>query len=173
MRPCPFVFCAGVAFLLMLPAGTPHAAEVSMANGAVKFQTPASWLDIMDTEGDPEARVFQVPDPSPSGKNNLARVTVTVARAADIKAYQQYMATAMAKATQLPGYQASTATHAPNEALYGARENGTEFSYVERYWFKAGHAIQLRCVRPTQSEAGASWTSAFDKGCEGLAKQLQ
>lgn len=169
----PFPACVALALCLLVPGHAPHAAEVSMANGAVKFQTPNDWLDIMDTAGDPEARVFQVPDPSPSGRNNLARVTVTVTRAADIKAYQAYMTTAMAKATQLPGYQASAAAHAPNQAMYGARENGTEFSYAERYWFKAGYAIQLRCVRPAQSDAGTQWTAAFDKGCSALASQLQ
>lgn len=48
----------------------------------------------METQGDPEARVFQVPDPSPTGKVSLARVTVTVTRVADISAFHQFMAEA-------------------------------------------------------------------------------
>lgn len=165
---------AAAAFLLALPGmGSALAAEVSMAGGAIRFHTPDNWQDIMQTEGDPEARVFQVPDPSPTGKNNLARVTVTVTQEPDVAAFNQYRAAADAKAKLLPGYQASGNPSAPNEVVYSANENGTAFRYVENYWFKPGRAIQLRCVRPAQSEAGSQWTTSFDQECRALAAQLK
>ncbi len=49
-------------------ASAAHATDVSMADGSVSFSTPDSWVGIMETQGDPEVRVFQVPDPSPTGK---------------------------------------------------------------------------------------------------------
>ena len=159
--------------LALLLAGTVHATNVSMAGGAITFHIPDSWQDIMQTEGDPEARVFQVPDPSPTGKNSLARVTVTVGQVPDIAGFNQYKDAAAERAKLLPAYRASSGTHDPNEVIYSARENGTEFSYVEHYWFKNGHAIQLRCVRPAQSEAGSKWTIEFDKGCSAIADQLK
>ena len=164
---------ATTTLLALLLAGTVHATNVSMAAGAVTFQTPDSWQDIMQTEGDPEARVFQVLDPSPSGKNNLARVTVTVTQTPDIAGFNLYKDAAAAKAKLLPAYRASAGTSDPNEVLYSARENGAEFNYVEHYWFKNGRAIQLRCVRPAQSESGSKWTLAFDKGCAAIANQLK
>jgi hypothetical protein len=165
---------AVAATLLALPAvGPALAGEVSMAGGAIRFHTPDSWQDIMHTEGDPEARVFQVPDPSPTGKNNLARVTVTVTQAPDVASFDQYRQAADAKARLLPGYRTSGATPAPNEVTYSANENGTEFTYVEHYWFKPGRAIQLRCVRPAKSEAGSKWTASFDQECSALAAQLK
>jgi len=159
--------------LALLLAGAVHAASVSMAGGAVTFQTPDGWQDIMQTEGDPEARVFQVPDPSPTGRNSLARVTVTVAGAADVAAFNQFRDAAAAKASLLPAYRAADGAHDPNEVVYSARENDTEFDYVERYWFRSGHAIQLRCVRPARSEAGNKWIVEFDKGCAAIAEQLK
>lgn len=157
----------------LLLAGTVHATNVSMAGGAITFKTPDTWQGIMQTEGDPEARVFQVPDPSPTGKSSLARVTVTVKKAPDIAAFDQYKDAAAEKAKLLPAYRPSSGTGDPNEIIYSARENGAEFNYVEHYWFKNGRAIQLRCVRPAQSEAGTKWTTEFDKGCGAIADQLK
>ena len=160
-----------VATLLL--AGTAHAAEVSMAGGNITFDTPANWLPIMQTEGDTEAQVFQVRDPSPTGKSSLARVTVTVTRVPDISSFHQFMAQATAKALTLPGYQQDKVPPLPNSNLYTAQENGTAFSYTEHYWFKHGYAIQLRCVRPTRTQAGSAWQADFDKGCDALAVQLK
>ena len=163
---------AALAITLLL-AGTVQAAEVSMANGSVSFSTPDSWLNIMETQGESEVRVFQVPDSSPTGKTMLARVTVTVTQASDIDGFHQYMSEATAKAMALPGYKAATLPPGPNSNIYTARENGEAVNYVEHYWMKGGHVIQLRCVRPAQSQAGAGWTTSFDKGCEAIAARLK
>jgi hypothetical protein len=162
-----------IAFATALLAGGAHAADVSMADGSVHFSTPAGWLSIMETQGDPEARVFQVPDPSPTGKNSLARVTVTVKQVADVNGFNQYRSEATAKAMALPGYKAAALPPSPNSNVYTAQENATGFSYTEHYWFKSGHAIQLRCVRPSQTQAGAAWTAEFDKACDAIAAQLK
>lgn len=162
-----------IAFAAAMVGGTALAADVSMADGAVHFTTPDNWLGIMETQGDPEARVFQVPDPSPTGKNSLARVTVTVKQVADVNGFNQYRSEATAKAMALPGYKAAAVPPGPNSNVYTAQENATAFSYTEHYWFKNGRAIQLRCVRPSQSEAGADWKAAFDKGCDAIAAQLK
>ena len=161
-------FLAGALLL----AGTAHGADVAMADGSVRFSTPDNWLGIMETQGDPESRVFQVPDTSPTGSTALARVTVTVKRVADVSEFQQYVSAAGAKAKGLTGYQAGTSP-APNASAYSAQENGAAFTYVERYWFREGHAIQLRCARPAQSQAGAAWKTAFDKGCDAIADRLK
>jgi hypothetical protein len=162
-----------LAFAAALVAGSALAADVSMADGSVHFRTPDNWLGIMETQGDPEARVFQVPDPSPTGRNSLARVTVTVKQVADVNGFNQYRSEATAKAMALPGYKAAAVPPGPNSNVYTAQENATAFSYTEHYWFKNGRAIQLRCVRPSQTEAGADWKAAFDKGCDAIAAQLK
>lgn len=162
-----------VLIAAVMMTGTAHAADVSMAGGSVTFSTPANWLAIMETQGDPEARVFQVPDPSPTGKNSLARVTVTVKQVADISAFHQFMAEAEAKSMTLPGYAVAKVVPSPNSNVYSAQENGAGFSYVEHYWLKGNYAIQLRCIRPSQTLAGSSWNADFDKGCESVAAQLK
>ncbi|MEO9078776.1 MAG: hypothetical protein ABI268_05640 [Rhodanobacter sp.] len=157
----------------VLLAGAVHAAEVSMADGSINFTTPANWVSIMQTQGESESQVFQVPDPSATGKTSLARVTVTVTHVPDINHFQQFMAEATAKALVLPSYKVAPEAPQPDSNIYTARENHVAFSYTERYWLKQGLAIQLRCMRPSQSLAGATWGADFDKGCASVAAQLK
>lgn len=161
------VFASGLVL-----AGATQATDVSMAGGSVNFSTPDQWVGIMETQGDPEVRVFQVPDPSPTASTSLARVSVTVKQVADVSAFQQYVSSAMSKAKSLTGYQDGAGGLADN-FTYTAQENGAQYSYSERYWFKDNHAIQLRCVRPAQSQAGTQWKAAFDKGCDAIAARLK
>lgn len=156
----------------LLLAGLAHATDVSMAGGSVAFSTPDQWLGIMETQGDPEVRVFQVPDPSPTGASRLARVTVTVKQVDDLAAFQQYVSEATLKAKALTDYHAAAAPDAPDSYAYTAQENGAPYRYSERYWFRNNHAIQLRCVRPAHSDAGAAWAKAFDQGCDSVAASL-
>jgi hypothetical protein len=160
-------FVLGVAGIAVAQAD-----DVSMASGAVHFSTPSNWVGIMQVDGDPEVRVFQVPDPSPSANDTLARITVTVKQIANLQDFNDYVSNAVSKAKDLKNYQPGSSATGDNSFVYTATESGTPYSYVERYWFRSGHAIQLRCVRPTSSQAGAQWAAAFDKGCSTLAGTL-
>lgn len=161
------------SLLLAAAVGTARADDVSMAGGSIHFSTPSNWVDIMQTQGDPEVHVFQVPDPSPTGNDTLARVTVTVKQAQDLAAFNTYRDAATARARQLTDYRAMPLPgDDPNGYAYTARENGEQIDYIEYYWFINGRAVQLRCVRPAQSQAGKAWMMAFDKGCHQLAAEL-
>jgi len=161
------------ALLALASITVAHADDVSMASGSVHFSTPAGWLSIMQVDGDPEVRVFQVPDPSASAGNTLARVSVTVKQVTDAQAFGDYVNGAMVKAKNLKEYQPGTRPSGDqNSFIYTASESGIAYTYVERYWFRNGHAIQLRCVRPSASEAGQAWAANFDKGCSQIAATL-
>ncbi|MBD8872968.1 hypothetical protein [Rhodanobacter sp. DHB23] len=169
----PRTALAAVVLAIGLLAATPApAADVSMANGSVSFSTPDGWMEILEKDGDPEVRAFEVPDPSPTGQIVLARVTVTVTQVADLDAFRAYQSQAAARATTLTGYRAGAGSD-PGDLSYTAQESGVASSYHERYWFKGSYAIQLRCVRPQQSQAGAAWITAFDRGCAAIAARLQ
>lgn len=170
MRHSRITAAIALCLLVSLPA---VAASVSMANGSVSFDTPANWMAIMQTSGDPEVQVFQVPDASPTGQTALARVTVTVKQEPDASGFDAWVGQGTAHAAALPGYQVGASSAAAHSYRYTAREAGVDSSYREIYWYRNGHAIQLRCVRPKQTQAGAAWIAAFDRGCEALAKQLQ
>jgi hypothetical protein len=161
------------AFLALASIAVAQADDVSMAAGSVHFTTPAGWVSIMQVDGDPEVRVFQVPDPSPSASSTLARVSVTVKQVANAQEFGDYVNGAIVKAKNLKDYQAGTHPSGDqNSFLYTASESGTAYTYVERYWFRNGRAIQLRCARPSASEAGQAWAASFDKGCSEVAASL-
>lgn len=162
-----------LALLLLATSASAAAADYTLADGKVKFSTPDDWRRIMQTQGDPEVMAFQVPDPSPTAQNTLARVTVSSTHVADIGDFQQYVSTATAKARTLPGYRLDAAHSGATWSSYAAQESGEAQTYFERYYFHNGVAVQLRCVRPAASQAGAAWTAAFDKGCAAVAADLQ
>jgi hypothetical protein len=162
-----------IAVLALASIAVAQADDVSMASGSVHFSTPSNWVGIMQVDGDPEVRVFQVPDPSPSASTTLARVSVTVKQVANLQDFNNYVGGAVAKAKQLKDYQPGQSTTGDqNSFVYTASESGTPYTYVERYWFRDGHAVQLRCARPTASEAGQAWSTTFDKGCSAIAANL-
>lgn len=165
-------FLAAALVAGLFAAASAPAAEVSMAGGSVRFATPNGWMEILETDGDPEIRAFQVPDPSPTGHTLLARVTVTVQQMPSPQGFASWVSEATAKAAALPGYQPAKAS-SPDSASYTARESGITATYREMYWYHAGHAIQLRCLRPQQSQAGSAWSTAFDRGCEAIAARLK
>ncbi|HUA79805.1 MAG TPA: hypothetical protein VL997_05495 [Dyella sp.] len=162
-----------VALLALARIAVAQADDVTMASGSVHFSTPSNWVSIMQVDGDPEVRVFQVPDPSPSASTTLARVSVTVKQVENLEAFNEYVSNAVTKAKDLKNYQAGTrASGDQNSFIYTADESGASYSYVERYWFRNGHAIQLRCARPTSSQAGQAWAASFDKNCSQIAATL-
>jgi hypothetical protein len=158
--------------LLLAGAGAARATDVTMAGGEVAFGTPDNWVAIVETQGQPEMRVFQVPDPSPTARDNLASVTVEVEPVDDLSAFGRYVDNATRKAQALDGYRAIGDRAGPDSHAYTAQEHGTAYRYVERYWFRSNRAIRLRCARPAHSEAGAAWAAAFDKGCDAGAADL-
>jgi hypothetical protein len=161
------------AALILASIAIAHADDVTMASGNVHFSTPPNWVGIMQVDGDPEVRVFQVPDPSPSASSTLARVSVTVKQVANMDDFNSYVTGALDKARNLKDYQAGTRPSGDqNSFIYTASESGTSYTYVERYWFRNGHAIQLRCARPSASQAGQAWAATFDKGCTDVAATL-
>jgi hypothetical protein len=168
MSPIRILLVAGALLL----AGTARAADVSMAGGSVGFSTPDNWVSIMETQGEPEMRVFQVPDPSPTARENLSYVSVEVEQVGDLAAFDQYVGAASHKAEALPGYRAIGNPDGPNSHAYTAQEHGATYRYNDRYWFRNNHAIHLRCARPERSEAGTAWAASFDKGCDAVATSL-
>lgn len=162
---------AVLASIGLLIQASAIAGDVTMANGAVRFSVPDSWVPIMQTQGDPETQVFQVPDPSPAGAKTLSRVTVSVKQAGNMAGYQSWMGQQTARARQLTGYAPDAHRAAtPNDYFYTAQETGAQFTYHERYAFSGSLAIQLRCVRPATGDA--RWQASFDAGCDDVASHL-
>ncbi len=165
------VLLAGV---LLAPA-LARAAQYQLADGRVRFQVPDAWPQIMvQDSGNPQFMAFQVPDPSPVGRRVLARVTVTVEQMTDLAAFRRWVSQRLAHSQRLPGYQAEAGGRTdPSAARYKAMESGVPMRYSERYYFRAGEGVQLRCLRPARSDVDAAWVVRFDRGCDAIAASLQ
>jgi hypothetical protein len=152
---------------LVLAAPAVYAGDVAMGDGVIHFTVPDSWSMIMQSSGETETQVFQVPGSSHADAT-LSRVTVTLKKAADLRAFQTFSGEMRSRATNLKDYAAAT-PKSPTENVYSAKEGSTKLDYYERYFFANGFAIQLRCVRPS---GDARFSAAFDKGCADVAKSM-
>lgn len=152
---------------LALAAPSVGATDVSMADGVIHFNVPDGWSMIMQSSGETETQVFQVPGSSHADAT-LSRVTITLKKAADLHAFQVFSGEMRSRATNLKDYVAAT-PKAPTENVYSAKEGTTKLDYYERYFFANGYAIQLRCVRP---DGDAKFSATFDKGCTDVANSM-
>lgn len=157
---------------LLLIAVPACAGDWSLAGGAVRFHAPDSWVTIMQSDNAPALVAFQVPDPSPTGRHTLARVSVKVVKAVGGDALKQMIEDAREHAHTLPGFKRDDTRSGSDTLVYTARENGIVQLYVEHYMLLPGHAVELRCVRPQHSAAGKAWSEHFDHGCQAIAAQL-
>lgn len=152
---------------LALTGASALAADVSMAGGEVRFHVPDSWISIMQSQGETESQVFQVPGSS-AADATLARVSVTLQKAPSLLVFQQFDRDFRDRASHLTEYKAGKAT-TPTEHVYTAKEGSARLDYYERYFYANGYAIQLRCIRPS---GDAKFAATFDKGCADVAASM-
>jgi hypothetical protein len=143
------------------------ATDVSMAGGDIRFPVPDGWVPIMQSEGEKETQVFQVPGSS-AADATLARVSIAVQKVPNLNGFQQFSGNLRSHATALPEYAAGKAS-SPTENVYTAKEGTVKLEYFERYFYSKGYAIQLRCIRPA---GDAKFSAAFDKGCADVAARM-
>ncbi|MGE7139032.1 hypothetical protein ACQKIE_15515 [Luteibacter sp. NPDC031894] len=143
------------------------ATDVSMMGGDLRFTVPDAWVPIMQSEGEKETQVFQVPGSS-AADATLARVSITSQKVPNLNGFQQFAGNLRSHATALPEYAAGKAG-SPTENVYTAKEGTVKLNYFERYFYSSGYAIQLRCIRPADD---ARFGAAFDKGCAEVAARM-
>lgn len=152
---------------LLLASPAIGAAEVSMAEGAIRFPVPDSWIPIMQSQGETETQIFQVPGAN-AADATVARVSVTLQKVPNLNGFQQFSGNMRSRASGLKDYAAGKPA-GPTENVYKAREGTVTLEYYERYFYSGGYAIQLRCARPA---GDAKWSASFDKGCAELAARM-
>ncbi len=163
-----------VTVVSLLACANGWAASYQLADGRVRFQAPDSWPQIMmQASGNPQFMAFEVPDSFPVGQRVLARVTVTVEHMADVDAFKRWVNQRVQRSHHLPGYQAAGGGMDSSTVRYKAMESGVPMRYSERYFLKGHDGVQLRCLRPEQSQVDAAWVAGFDRGCEAIGASLQ
>ncbi|HEX7341600.1 MAG TPA: hypothetical protein VF269_04910 [Rhodanobacteraceae bacterium] len=159
--------------LLALIAPACLAAQFTFANGNIQLTVPDGWPRILQSKGDPETMVFQVPDPSPDSRNALARISVTTEQVHDIISFERFVQENSARAHVLPDYQADKLHSTSTTLRYTADDGSVQQTYVEHYSLHHGYAVVVRCVRPSHSQAGAAWAATFDRGCASIAASIK
>lgn len=157
-----------VLTVLLVASPALGATDVSMMGGTIRFPVPDTWVPIMQSEGEKETQVFQVPGAS-AADATLARVSITAQKVPNLNGFQQFAGNLRSHATALTDYAPGKA-NSPTENVYTAKEGAVKLDYFERYFYSDGYAIQLRCIRPAGGDA--AFRAAFDKGCAEVAAHM-
>lgn len=149
-----------------------HAAEYALAEGAIHFNVPENWSQIMQkTEGNPQFHVFQVPNPDATG--TLTRVSVNARNLATDDSFEAFVEQQVAAAAAGDSFQAQP-DHAPDKGKlrYSVNDAGSSQLYSVDYIHRGGLVITVRCVRPADAPASEAWLAAYRLGCAQLAAGL-
>jgi len=88
--------------------------DYTLNAGSVHFHVPGNWTAIMEkSDGDPQAVIFQVPDPATQGTEDTASVTVKTRALKSGDDFQGFITDAFERAKGQGGYEndATTLVH--------------------------------------------------------------
>ena len=144
-------------------------------NGArVHFRVPPDWTAIMEkADGDPQAVIFNVPDPTAQGTEETASVTVktrTLKASAD---FSGFVTDSFERAKGQSGYETDTSNKESSVHRYYVTHNKTRYLVRDTYQLNGNIAIELRCQRPLIDATPKSWSDAFDASCASVAASLK
>lgn len=165
-------------FVILLFAGLgwtagASAANYTLADGALRFSVPDAWSAIMEkTEGTPQFRVFQVPNPQ--APETLFRVSVTTRHMRAVTDFRAFVEQSQNAVRQGEGFSNLGAPVAGEHGLHYRFDEDGKVQAVHAGWFQHGlWAIELRCQRPRDARASAAWLQAWRAACADLARQLE
>lgn len=162
--------CFALAITAVLTAPACLGADYTLDNGGFDFSVPDGWSRILRTQGNPETMVFQVPGDTDLTRDALARVSVTTEKVANVTDFQKVVAQDTAHAQELPHFDMDSDQSSATDFYYTAEEGDVAQTYVEHYYLLQGYAVQVRCIRPTNS--ASAWTATFEKGCKSLTSSF-
>lgn len=142
--------------------------------GQVHFTVPPDWTAIMEkSDGDPQAVIFQVPDPAVSGTEDTASVTVktrSLKAAADFAGFVQ---DSFERSKGQSGYENDSSNKDSSLHRYFVMRGKTRYLVADHYLLTGNVGVELRCQRPLLEATPQSWTDGFDGACARVFASLK
>ncbi|MGA9421138.1 MAG: hypothetical protein WBW61_02185 [Rhodanobacteraceae bacterium] len=150
------------------------ATDRTLNNGQVHFSVPAGWSAIMEkTDGDPQAIVFQVPDPAIADGAETASVTV---KTRSLQSPAEFAGAVQAEfdlSKAQPGYELDRAHSEGSAHQYFVQRGKTRYLVRDSFFLTGTIAVQVRCQRPLIDAAPPSWIEMFESGCASVFASLK
>jgi hypothetical protein len=166
------------SFLLvvLLAAGTASAqgTDFALNDGKVRFRVPATWTAIMEkSDGNPQAIVFQVPDPAAQGTDDAASITVKTRQLRAAGDFADAVQNELALSKAQTGYESDASASDSGVHRYFVMRGKTRYAIRDKFVLIGTVAAQVRCQRPLLDATTKEWTSAYDSGCNSVAASVQ
>jgi len=148
--------------------------DYALNGDQVHFRVPPEWTAIMEkADGDPQAVIFQVPDPSAQGTEDTASVTIktrSLKAAADFAGFVQ---DEFERSKGQGGYENDASNKDSSVHRYYVVRNKTRYLVRDAYQLNGNVAIEVRCQRPLIDATPKTWSDAFDASCASVVASLK
>ncbi len=163
---------------LLLLAATPAFAQANsdyaLNDGKVRFHVPTGWTAIMEkSDGNPQAIVFQVPDPATTGTDDTATITVKTRQLKSPADFAEAVQNELVLSKAQTGYESDANASDNGVHRYFVMRGNTRYAIRDRFVLIGSIAAQVRCQRPLLDATTRDWTSAWDAGCNSVAASVQ
>ena len=163
--PLAFVTCAAFA-----QAKT----DYTLNAGSVHFHVPPDWTAIMEkADGDPQAVIFQVPDPAAQGTEDTASVTVKTRSLKSSEEFNGFVTDEFERSKGQAGYENDSANKDSSAHRYFVVRNKTRYLVHDNYQLNGNVAVQVRCQRPLLDASTKEWSDGFDASCSNVVASLK
>lgn len=167
------------SFLLvvLLAAGTASAqgnTDYALNDGKVRFRVPATWTAIMEkSDGNPQAIVFQVPDPATQGTEDAASITIKTRQLRAAGDFADAVQNELVLSKAQTGYESDASATDSGVHRYFVMRGKTRYAIRDKFVLIGTVTAQVRCQRPLLDATTKEWTAAYDSGCNSVAASVQ
>jgi hypothetical protein len=148
--------------------------DYTLNGGSVHFHVPGDWTAIMEkSDGDPQAVIFQVPDPVTQGTEDTASVTVKTRAMKSGDDFQGFVTDAFERAKGQSGYENDTANKDSSVHRYFVTRNKVRYLVRDAYQMNASVGIEVRCQRPLIDATPKEWNDKFDADCTSVVASMK
>ena len=163
----PFAF---VSLAALAQAKTDYALNA----GQVHFHVPPDWTAIMEkADGDPQAVIFQVPDPATQGTEDTASVTIKTRALKSGDDFQSFVTDAFERAKGQGGYENDSTNKESSVHRYFVTRNKVRYLVRDSYQMNGNIGIEVRCQRPVLDATPKEWNDRFDASCASVVASLK
>lgn len=163
--------------LLLLATAGAHAqsgSDFTLNEGKIRFSVPDGWSAIMEkSDGNPQAIIFQVPDPATAGTDDTASVTVKSRQLKSPADFADATQNEMLLSKAQTGYEAALDGSTAGVHHYFVMRGKTRYDIRDRFTLMGNIAVQVRCQRPLLDATTRDWTAKFNGGCDSVAASLK
>jgi hypothetical protein len=148
--------------------------DYTLNAGQVHFRVPPDWTAIMEkADGDPQAVVFQVPDPATQGSEDTASVTIKTRSLKASADFQGFVTDEFERAKGQAGYETDASNKDSSVHRYFVSRSKTRYLVRDAYQLDGSVAIEVRCQRPLLDGTPAEWNERFDASCASVVASLK